>query len=119
MIVIENIEEFEKLGHNMQKKLQMDLIFQSLMRLYSQFIIIFHMNKLDYTIPELINILVTAEGTLKNLKGTVLTVKQTPSSERKSGWKKKSKPMKKQKKESKPKKVADKEKCFHCDANNH
>ena len=45
--VIKDIKEVEKLGLNMQKKLQMDLILQSLISLYSQFIINFHMNKLD------------------------------------------------------------------------
>ena len=113
------IKDIEELRLEIQKKLQMDLILQSLTSLYSQFIINFYMNKLDCTIPKLVNMLVTTEKTLKSSKGIVLAIERTSLSKRKSNWQKKSKPMKKQKKESKPKKVADKEKCFHCDANNH
>ena len=47
MIVIKDIEEFGKLGLDIQKDLLMDLILQSLMSSYSQFIVNFHMNKLD------------------------------------------------------------------------
>ena len=78
------------------------------------------MNKLDWMIFELVNILVTMEGTLKSSRGIVLTMEQT-SSERKSSWKKKNKSAKKQKKESKskkdiPKKAEVKKKYFYCDA---
>ena len=79
MIVIKNIEDLEKLRLDMQKELQMDLIFQSLTSSYSQFIVIFYMNKLDCTIPELINMLVITEGVLKSSRGTVLAVEQTSS----------------------------------------
>ena len=77
MKVIKDIEKLEKLELDMQKKLQMDLILQSLMSSYNQFIINFHMNKLDCTIPNLVHMLVTTEKTLKSSTGTVLTVKQT------------------------------------------
>ena len=81
------------------------------------------MNKLDCTIPKLINMLVTMERTLKSSRDTVLTVELT-SSKRKSSWKKKTKSAKKQKKERKPKKdipkkVETKEKCFYYDAEGH
>ena len=81
------------------------------------------MNKLDCTIPELVNMLVTMEGTLKSSKGTVPTVEQT-SSKKKSTWKKKNKSIKKQKNESKPKKNVPKKaeakgKYFHYDAEDH
>ena len=56
MTVIKDIEELRKLGLEMQKELQIDLIFQSLTSLYSKFIINFYVNKLDCTIPELVNI---------------------------------------------------------------
>ena len=95
MTVIKDIEELGKLRLDMQKKLQMDLILQSLMSLYSQFIINFHLNKLECIIPELVNMLVTTEETLKSSRGTVLIVKRTSSSKRKSSWKKKSKSTKK------------------------
>ena len=82
------------------------------------------MNKLDCTIPEQVNLLVTIEKTFKNSRGIVLAMKQTSLSKRKSNWKKKNKPMKKQKKDSKPKKnvlkkAAVKEKYFHCDIVGH
>ena len=81
------------------------------------------MNKLDCTISKLVNMLVTMEGTLKSLRGTVLSEERT-SSKRKSSWKKRTKSTKKQKKESKPKKdvpkkAEAKEKYFHCDAEGH
>ena len=123
MTVIKDIEELEKLELDMQKELQMDLILQSLTSSYSQFIINFHMNKLDCTILELVNILVTIEGTLKSSRGSILAVEQT-SFKRKSVGRKKAKFVKKQKKESKPKKdgpkVAEaKGKCFHYHAEGH
>ena len=52
------------------------------------------MNKLDYTILELINMLVTMERILKSSMGTVLAVERT-SSKRKSIGKKKAKSTKK------------------------
>ena len=52
------------------------------------------MNKLDCTIPELVNMLVTTEGTLKSSRGTILVVEQT-SSKRKSTRKRKTKSAKK------------------------
>ena len=107
----------------MQKKLQMDLILQSLTNSYSQFIINFHMNKFDCTIFELVNMLVTTEGTLKSSRSIVLTVKRT-SFKRKSIGKKKVKSAKKKKKENRPKKkvsskVEAKEKYFYCHAEGH
>ena len=61
------------------------------------------MNKIDSTLSELMNMLVTVEGTLKSSKGTVLAVERA-SSKRKSSFKKKKKPVKKQKNKAKPKK---------------
>ena len=46
------------------------------------------MNKLDCTIPELVNMLVTMEETLKSSRDTILTVERT-SSKRKFFEKKK------------------------------
>ena len=83
MIVIKDNEELRKLGLDMQKELPMDLILQSLTSSYSQFIINFFMNKLDCTIPKLVNMLVTMEGILKSSRSTIFVVEQT-SSKRKS-----------------------------------
>ena len=65
MTVIKDIEELGKFRLDMQKKLQMDLILQSLTNSYSQFIVNFHMNKRDCIVIELVNMLVTAERILK------------------------------------------------------
>ena len=92
--MIKDIKELGKLGLDMQQELQMDLILHSLTSLYSQFIVNFHMNKLDCTIFELVNMLVTTEGILKSLRGTVLAVEQTSSSKRKSVGRKKAKSVK-------------------------
>ena len=102
----------------------MDLILQSLTSSYSHFVMNFHMNKFDCIILELVNMLVTMEGTLKSLRGTILVVEQTSSFKKKSTRRKKVKSVKKQKKESKPKKdglkVAEaKEKYFHYHAEGH
>ena len=81
------------------------------------------MNKLDCTIPELVNMLVTMKGTLNSSRDTVLAIEQTSFKE-KSSWKKKTKLAKKQKKENKPKKDVPKNaeakgKYFHCDVEGH
>ena len=78
------------------------------------------MNKFDCNLSELVNMLVTAEDTLKSSKGSIFAVERT-SSKRRSQEKKKNKHMKKQKKESKPKRDApkkdvEKKKCFHCNS---
>lgn len=40
------------------------------------------MNKIDYTLPELINMLVTYEGTLKSSRGIVQAVEQASPSKK-------------------------------------
>ena len=81
------------------------------------------MKKLDCITPELVNMLVIAEETLKSSRGIVLAVERT-SSKRKSTGKKKAKSIKKQKKENRPKKevpnkVEAKKKYFYCNAEGH
>ena len=118
------IEKLGKLRLDMQKEFYMDLILQSLMSSYSQFIVNFYINKFDCTIPKLVNMLVTTERTLKSLRNNALAIERTFLSKKKFGWKKKSKPTKKQKKESIPKKdvlkkSVVKKKYFYCDAEGH
>ena len=69
--MIKDLEELEKLDMMMQKKLQVDLILQSLTSLYDQFIVNYHMNKLNYTLSELVNM-----STLKDEKSTPGTVEK-------------------------------------------
>ena len=107
----------------MDKELQVDLILQSLPDSYEQFIMNYHMNKIDSTLLELLNMLVTVEGTLKSSRDMILTV-EWAFSQRKSSFKKKKKSVKKQKNKAKPKKhvlkkADDKRKYFHCNVEGH
>ena len=118
LTMINDLEELEKLEMTMHKELQVDLILQSLRSSYGWFIVNYHMNKIDSTLSELLNMLVTTERTLKSSRGTILAMERASTFKRKSTWKKK-KSAKKQKQESKPKKdtpkkVVDKRKYFHC-----
>ena len=75
------------------------------------------MNKLNYTLTELLNMLVVIEDTLKSSKENVLSVEQASRPKIKSLSKRKmpAKKLKKEKKEApKPKPKTDNEKCFHC-----
>ena len=119
LTMIKDIEELQKLGMNMNKEPQVDLIMQSLPDSYGQLIMNYHMNKIDSTLPELLNMLVITEGTLKNSRRTILTMEQASSKRKSTKKKKNKKPMEKQKTESgkkkkAPKKANDKEKYFHC-----
>jgi len=51
------IEKLEQLGFVMDRKLSVELVLQSLPQNFSQFIMNYHMNKLDSTLPELFNML--------------------------------------------------------------
>ena len=79
------------------------------------------MNKLDYTLPEWLNMLVIIEGTLKSSKRSVLSVEWASRPKRKSlGKKKLTKKLKKEKKEApKSKFITNKGKCFHCNVAEH
>ena len=103
LIMFKDIEELQKLGMNMDKELQLDMILQSLSDSYGQFIMNYHMDKIDSTLFELLDMLVIAKGILKSSKSIVLAVERA-SSKRQSSFKKKKKRTKKQKNEAKPKK---------------
>ena len=121
--MIKDIEELEKLDVILDRDFQIDVILQFLSDVYGQFIMNFHMHKMQCTLAKLMNMLVMAELSLKGSKGSVLTVEQT-SSKRKSFVKKK-KSAKKQKVDGKKKKmepkkkVAEKRKYFHCNSDGH
>ena len=87
--MIKDLEELEKLDVILDRDFQIDVILQSLSDAYGQFIMNFHMHKMQCTLVELMNMLVMAELSLKGSKGSVLTVERT-SSKRKSFGKKKS-----------------------------
>ena len=123
LTMIKDLEELEKLDIILDKDFQIDVILQCLSDAYGQFIMNFHMHKMQCTLVELMNMLVTAELSLKSSKGSVLTMERT-SSKRKS-FRKKKKSAKKQKvdekrKKTKPKKkAAEKKKYFHCNSDGH
>ena len=63
--MIKDIKQLEKLGIPIHRKLQIDLILQSLTSSFAQFYMNYNMNKLNYTLLELMNMLVSNEGILK------------------------------------------------------
>ena len=62
------LEKLSTLGFVMDHELSIDMILQSLPDSYSQFILNYYMNKIDTTIPELINMLKTAESSVKSFR---------------------------------------------------
>ena len=124
LTMIKDIKELQKLSLMMDKELQLDLILQSFPDSYGQFIMNYYINKIDYTLSKLLNLLVTAEGTLKSLKRMVFAVEQTFSKRKSTVKKKNKKSTKKQKtmsgkKKKAPKEVNDKEKYFYCNFEGH
>ena len=70
--MITYIEKLDQLGFVMDHELSIELILQSLPQSFSQFIMNYHMNKLDSTLSKLFNMLKTAERALKKEKDLVL-----------------------------------------------
>ena len=62
--MIRAIEELESLDFIMDSHLQLDMILLSLPKSFGQTIANFHMNKIECTLAELLNILVTAQKAL-------------------------------------------------------
>ncbi|KAB2620910.1 hypothetical protein D8674_039387 [Pyrus ussuriensis x Pyrus communis] len=75
------IEQLENLGTPLDGELAQDFILASLPDSFSQFVMNYNMNKMDHTLSELLNMLVTAEKTMKeNVVGTVAVAYNKPSS---------------------------------------
>jgi hypothetical protein len=110
------IERLGKLGHKLERELSIDLILQSLPDSFSQFVMNYHMNKIDCSLAELLNMLKTAEGTVGKGKQVLLVT----SSKGKAKAQKKSKKAKATPKPT-PKIAKDKSKdaCFHCGETGH
>ena len=66
------IEELGQLGFAMDHELSVDLVLQLLPQRFSQFIMNYHMNKLDSTLLELLNMLKTTKRAFKKEKCLVL-----------------------------------------------
>ena len=60
------IKRLDSLGFVMDAELSIDLILQSLPDSYASFVLNYQMNKITTTIPEIINMLKTAEDAVKN-----------------------------------------------------
>ncbi|KAL8101584.1 hypothetical protein AgCh_033472 [Apium graveolens] len=118
--MINLIERLGQLGFAMDGELSQDLVLQSLPSLFSQFVMNFDMNKLDVNLPELHNMLKTAESNFPPMKSSVLLIgegsnpnkwKKNPSKKKKVGEKK---PVPPKAEDPKSKDV-----CFHCNKVGH
>ena len=58
------IERLQKLGYMMDNELYIDLILHSLPSIFSHFVMNFNMNELEVAVPELCNMLKTAQENL-------------------------------------------------------
>lgn len=121
--MIDDMEQLVKLGFNLDADLQIDLVLQSLPESFSHFVMNFNMNKIHATLSELMNMLVTAEGTLK-INGMAMTVEKTSFSKKKFNGKKKFFKYKspggvKKANFKKSDKSKAKGKCFHCGKDGH
>ncbi|KAL8115185.1 hypothetical protein AgCh_021860 [Apium graveolens] len=94
--MINLIERLGQLGFAMDGELGQDLVLQSLPSSFSQFVVNFHINKLDVSLPELHNMLKTAESNFLPKKSSVLLIgegsnpkkrKRNPSNKKKVGEK--------------------------------
>ncbi|KAL8108681.1 hypothetical protein AgCh_024953 [Apium graveolens] len=94
--MINLIEHLGQLGFAMDGELSQDLVLQSLPSSFSQFVVNFHMNKLDVSLPELHNMLKTAESNFPPKKSSVLLIGEG------------SNPKKRKRNSSKKKKVGEK-----------
>ncbi|XP_061341791.1 uncharacterized protein LOC133288111 [Gastrolobium bilobum] len=59
------IEKLPSLGFIMDHELSVDLVLQSLPSSYNGFVVNYHMNKVETTLPELLNLLTIVEGAVK------------------------------------------------------
>ena len=80
-MIIKDMEELEKLGVKLDLDLQNDIILQSLTDAYEQFIMNYHMHKLQNSLAELMNMLVTVELSMKGSKESIHAMEWTSSKE--------------------------------------
>lgn len=93
--MINYIEQLQRLDVGMDADLTIDIVLQSLPHSFSQFVMNYYMNKMGVTLPELLNMLVTAEGAMIRTKGSALIVDVGKASSSRTGYKPKSKPKQK------------------------
>ena len=73
------IERLDTLGFSMKEELSIDLILHSLPSSYSQFVMNYKMNKIEGTVPELINLSRQFEPSLKKEKNDILLISSRKS----------------------------------------
>ena len=127
--MIRTIEELESLDFTMDSHLQLDSILQYLPKSFGQTIANFNMNKIDCTLTELLNILVTAQKVLEgsNKRKKVVLIATSSGTKKKGNKKKKGKtrvvrPMggiAKKKGKANVREEQSKGKCFHCQGEGH
>ncbi|XP_052189941.1 uncharacterized protein LOC127799751 [Diospyros lotus] len=88
--MISLIEKLESLSVVMDNDLYVDLILQSLPDSFDHFVMNFNMHKLETTLPELLNMLKTAEMTMKKDK-PIMLIGSSHSSKPKKNWSKQGK----------------------------
>ena len=74
LMVINLISRLGQLGFVMDRELNQDLILQLLPESFSQFVMNYHMNKLNSSLTELLNMLKTAESHIKKDKALLILV---------------------------------------------
>ena len=89
--MIDMIERLEKYGIHLHSWIQQDLILQSLPDTFSQFIVNYHMNGLDATPPQLLNMLKTAESNFPKKGQVLLTAASSSKKKKKTSFIKKKK----------------------------
>ena len=126
--MIDLIERLAQLGFVMDHELSVDLVLQSLPTSYAQFVLNFNMNKLEATLPELLNMLRTAENSVSVDKGKTIMMVNSSKSAGKSNGTKKNKKLAVNKKNMKAKRKAKKsskavsktgDKCYECGNTGH
>ena len=126
--MIRSIEELESLDFSMDFHLQVDMILQSLPELFGQTIANFHINKIECTLIELLNMLVTTQKSIQGNKGKEVAIIASYSKTKKKGNKKNKgktsvvKPkggIAKNKGKAIMREDKGKGKCFHCQGEGH
>ena len=78
-----NIEQLKKLDVGMDADLQIDLILQSLLNSFLLFVMNFNMSRMTVPLHELLNMLTTAEGSIKKTKGSAFVIHEASTSKSK------------------------------------
>ncbi|XP_017970422.1 PREDICTED: uncharacterized protein LOC108660675 [Theobroma cacao] len=114
------IKRLGQLGLAMDHELSINLVLQSLLDSFSQFMLNFHMNRLKATLPELLNMLDTVKKSIRKDKGSLLLVSSSKAHTKQqkkkaqNGKKVKSQNEKALKPKGGVKKDKDKDICQHC-----